>query len=255
MYVWPETEGSRGSQEVAACLKKHIVSNASSHKHIITYSDSCTGQNRNIKTVLSMAKLIQSTDIKAEIIDLKFLVSGHSYLPNDSDFGVIELKGRKTANIFSPNDWYDVIHHSKSKNPFVVTEMKREEFLSTKPLQDAVTVRKKTVDGTAVNWMEMRWIRLERFKPYVIQYKTIFSEDMPFFEVDIKKQRQGGPPAFSTITQNALYPTIRPITTAKRLDMMSLLKYIPPVNHKYYKQLVVTQEVNMDNEDIVYSES
>ncbi|PSN54975.1 hypothetical protein C0J52_02354 [Blattella germanica] len=255
MYVWPETEGSRGSQEVAACLKKHIVLNANTHKHITMYSDSCTGQNRNSKTVLSMAKLVQSACIKAEIIDLKFLVSGHSYLPNDSDFGVVENKGRKTTNIFRPDDWYDVIRQSKSKNPFVVTEMKREEFLSTKPLEDAVTIRKKTLDGTAVNWMDMRWIRLDRLKPYIIQYKTTFSEDMSFFEIDIKKKTVGRPPTLSTINQNVLYPTVRPVTKAKKQDMMSLLKYIPPLNHNYYKQLVVLCEVNneLDN-DIVYTD-
>ena len=93
MFVWPETEGSRGSQEISSCLIKYIKSYAANFEKI-TYSDSCTGQNRNIKTFLSLLKLVQSTEFKAESIDMKFLISGHSYLSNDLDFAIIESKSK-----------------------------------------------------------------------------------------------------------------------------------------------------------------
>lgn len=143
MYVWPETEGSRGSQEIAACLKRHITENAKNVKHIVTFSDSCTGQNRNIKVVLSLMKLLQSGEICAEVIELKYLVSGHSYLPNDSDFALIEKKAKKTTNIFSPRDWYNIILESKNKNKFFLVEMNHDEFLSTESLEQSITRRKK----------------------------------------------------------------------------------------------------------------
>lgn len=53
MYVWNKVEGRRGSQDIASYLLKHLKTNALSQKHITMYSDSCTGQNRNIKTSLS----------------------------------------------------------------------------------------------------------------------------------------------------------------------------------------------------------
>lgn len=74
MYMWDETEGSRGSQEVASCLIKHIKEHASQQNHIILYSDCCTGQNRNIKLSLSLQKLVQDPGISAAYIDHKFLV-------------------------------------------------------------------------------------------------------------------------------------------------------------------------------------
>ncbi|KAI4478515.1 hypothetical protein M0804_011838 [Polistes exclamans] len=118
MFVWPETEGSRGSQEISSCLIKYIKTYATNFEKIITYSDSCTGQNRNIKTVLSLLKLVQSTEIRAESIEMKLLVSGHSYLPNDSDFAIIESRAKKNQNIFSPDDWYNIIKTCKKKAPF-----------------------------------------------------------------------------------------------------------------------------------------
>lgn len=44
----------------------------------VAYSDSCTGQNRNLKTVLKLMTLVQNDSIEADSIELKFMVSGHS---------------------------------------------------------------------------------------------------------------------------------------------------------------------------------
>lgn len=128
MFIWPETEGSRGSQEISSCLIKYIKTYATNFEKIVTYSDSCTGQNRNIKTVLSLLKLVQSTEIRAESIQMKFLVSGHSYLPNDSDFAIIESRAKKNQNIFSPDDWYDVIRTCNKTAPFHLIQITHQDF-------------------------------------------------------------------------------------------------------------------------------
>ena len=73
MYVWDETVGSRGSQEISACITKHIQSRCSNAKHVVMYSDTCTGQNRNWKVALSLMKLVQSDDNGIKTIDQMFL--------------------------------------------------------------------------------------------------------------------------------------------------------------------------------------
>ena len=85
MYVWDESNGGRGSQEIATVVKKHLKDNTFNHKHIL-YSYSCCGQNRNIKMLLTFLKLVHDPDISANIIGHKFMVSGHSFLPNYSEF-------------------------------------------------------------------------------------------------------------------------------------------------------------------------
>ena len=82
--------GFRGAQEVVSCILKHIK-NLRIERHIIAYSDMYTGQNRNIKVALMWLKIVQTLDNNAEIIDHKFLISGHLFLPNIRDFGVIEM--------------------------------------------------------------------------------------------------------------------------------------------------------------------
>lgn len=45
----------------------------------------------------------------------KFLVSGHSYLSCDRDFGVIEKEKRYHPEMYVPNDWIKVIENARKK--------------------------------------------------------------------------------------------------------------------------------------------
>ena len=55
-------------------------------------SDKCAGQNRNIKMAV-FDELVQDSSC-FDVIEQKFMVPGHFYLPKDSNFGLIELSAR-----------------------------------------------------------------------------------------------------------------------------------------------------------------
>lgn len=74
LYVWDETTASRGAQEVASCILVHMQ-DITTQKHVIAYSDACSGQNRNIKVALTWMKIAQSSNNNIETVDHKFLVS------------------------------------------------------------------------------------------------------------------------------------------------------------------------------------
>lgn len=245
MYVWDETVGSRGSQEISACITKHIQSRCSNAKHVVMYSDTCTGQNRNWKVALSLMKLVQSDDNGIETIDQKFMRSGHSYLPNDSDFGSIEMYGR-TQQIFCPSDWYRIIKEARKKKPFHLTEMTAEDFLSTSNLQKAITKRKKNENKQPVNWLQIQWLRYTKTEQFTIFYKETIQDDYPFYRLNIKPgNKRGRPLPLAKIPMTNLYSGPRPVTTAKKRDMQDLLPFIPPIHHNYFENLV-TSETEVD---------
>lgn len=106
----------------------------------------------------------------------------------------------------------------------------------------------------------MRWIRLEKAEPLKVKYKTTFSDDIPFSVVNFEKKQNVGRPVLnlSNIVQEKLYPSGKPITMAKKRDMMDLLQYIPPVHHTYYKNLNAGErgapEPPSDDECFLYSD-
>ena len=81
---------------------------------------------------LMWLRVVQSSENNIEIIDHKFLLSGHLYLPNDADFGVIEMALRKMNFLYTPEDYYEIIKECPRNNKFNLYKMKHENFISTK---------------------------------------------------------------------------------------------------------------------------
>jgi len=65
IHVWGETTASRGAQEIASCLRKHLASSGhqKSKTDLVLWSDSCSGQNRNIKVALRLLELVQDPSV------------------------------------------------------------------------------------------------------------------------------------------------------------------------------------------------
>ena len=67
------------------------------------------------------------------------MVSGHSYLPNDRDFGIIGSAKRRSQHIYVPHDWYDLVHNACRKNPFIhsgpwpINKAKLDDIISILP--------------------------------------------------------------------------------------------------------------------------
>jgi len=164
-YVWPEGMAGRGAQEVAACLMKHIKNRLDNDvKCLKLWSDSCGGQNRNIKIVLMMRHVL-SQHSSLECIIFRYRVSGHSYLPNDSEFGDVECALKSQQSLFTVDEYCDVMKNCRRKKPFVVTKMEKTDFLSSAQLEKSVTNRKKDVSGNPINWLNFRQVKLLKEEP------------------------------------------------------------------------------------------
>ena len=59
--------------------------------------------------------ITSSPDFPFTKIDHKFMVSGHSFLLNDRDFGSIETARRKQQHLYVPHQWYNLIRTVRQK--------------------------------------------------------------------------------------------------------------------------------------------
>jgi hypothetical protein len=92
--MWHEAIASRGPSEIASCIwcwLNTMKDNGKLPKALVAYSDACGGQNRNI--VMATFWMFALLNMNLELIDHIFMVSGHSFLPCDEDFGVDEKSG------------------------------------------------------------------------------------------------------------------------------------------------------------------
>ncbi|KAK4875421.1 hypothetical protein RN001_011843 [Aquatica leii] len=190
MYVYNlgcHNLASRGSQDISSCLRKHISSHAASY-HIIAYSDACTGQNRNIKTSLMWLKLLADSK-NLKVIDHKFLVSGHSYLPNDRDFGGVETFGKGK---------YIVLHKDC--------------------LEEIICHRNKNEKKGSVNWFKIQWLRFRKEELFKIFYKETLN-NIGFVTIDLQPNKKGR--LMANVALNNLYNGPSPVSIKKKKNMLN----------------------------------
>ncbi|CAF4947233.1 unnamed protein product [Pieris macdunnoughi] len=91
-FVWVEGEAGRGAQEVGSCMIKFIKEIMRPNvERLSLWSDSCGGQNRNIKMVLLLKVILAShPTLKAKLNDLK---SMFNLIPEDCLLFYKSLKG------------------------------------------------------------------------------------------------------------------------------------------------------------------
>lgn len=243
--VWVEGEAGRGSQEVGSCLYKHIMDRLgdSGVKNLILWSDSCGGQNRNIKLTL-MLKALLNDHPTLETIRLRFLESGHSFLPNDTDFGRIECALKLQQRLYTPEDYMQIMQVCKKNKPMQVQRMKTEDFLSSANLEKKITNRKKATDGSKVSWLNTKEIMLKKEDEFSIFMRSNL-DDEPI-EVNIKKNLRGNTGLLTKQVMDPLWPNGKPIPEAKLNDLISLLHLIPDDAQEYYKKLTGNSTVQDD---------
>lgn len=176
----------RGAQEVGSCLLKYIQ-NELPHdiEELILWSDSCGGQNRNIKLTLMM-KAALHTQPNLKSISLRFLEPGHSFLPNDTDFSKIETRLKQHQRLYTVQDYLSVMKQCKINNPLKVLEMKKEDFVGSKTLEKNIVNRKTYVNKSKVNWLKTKEILLKKNKEHSIFMRSAFNKE--FQELDIMRK-------------------------------------------------------------------
>lgn len=233
MYIWSENIASRGAQEIGSALIYHLKHHLpSTTDHIILHSDSCGGQNRNIKITLMLKKFLCDEGSIARI-EQKYFIPGHSYNSCDRSFGLIEKQKKQTENIFCPQNWANLIQRAKKNEPkFVVTQLSEADFVSTKQLENLIVNRKKTKNNEKINWFTIRKIVNNVSEPFMIDLEIDGDDETK--SIDISKKNV----TVEDFVQSVMCQlTVRLISKEKYDDLISLLKYIPSEYHDFYVQL------------------
>ena len=249
MHVWNESQASRGSEDIGSCVLTYIKEHPTSAKKLIAYSDSCGGQNRNINFVCLWLYIVCSDEYSYTQIDHKFMVCGHSYLPNDRDFGSIEKARHRSSTLFVPEDWCTLIEHARRVNPFHVRRMHQADFVSACQLTSMIVNRKVDVDGDKVDWLSIHWIRVEKASPLKFKFRRTLNALEGWKTVDLRPKRAGRPTDMGRVELTPLYAAQRQINPAKLKDLKELMCYVPPIHHPFYDSLTATVDAAVDSDN------
>ena len=253
MCLWNECIAGRGSGEIASCVLEYFSQTQPTTKHLICYSDSCFGQNKNTLMICLWTWLVFHGMFTR--IDHKFLVRGHTYLPCDRDFAQIEKK-KGSEVVYLPDDWEKIIKSARIADPFLIQKMEKEKFLDFASLPKNFTLRKKDSLGNPVLFSTASWLNFgvgeERGKtishPGEYWMRKTFSAEEPWQKVCILKGRKKLPPPIDTEFP-VKYPDGHPINPKKANDLKSMIPFLPPTSREFYTSLQDHVVASSDEDD------
>lgn len=98
--------------------------------------------------------------------------------------------------------------------------------------------------GDKFEWKLIRWMRYEKSKPGILQYKLSLQPDEDFKELDITQRRR----KITKFEFNKCYSAPLPISSNKKRDLQSVLPFINAEFHNFYNNLHVEGEVQLEDD-------
>ncbi|XP_057662606.1 uncharacterized protein LOC130897743 [Diorhabda carinulata] len=244
-YMYDETTGKKTPNETISFLD-HYLKNIMSKdvKTLYIFSDNCAAQNKNGSLVQYLFTLAQTKQFQS--ILHRYPEPGHSFLPCDRSFGVVEKALRKMERIFTPQEY--MTHYGKCSRNFEVVPVEQNMIF------DFVNYLKPNFKKTVINQ--------HRQKFAISKYKLILYEA----NSGIQCSESCNVPIYSTFNiqcstldtntaPNQLYKEKLPLKKVKYDNVMVLAnQYVPKNDLSYYEKLTFAQgntgsDVEMTNDE------
>lgn len=120
--MYDEQTAKKGSNEVISFLHHYIHTYLpGSVKTLYIFSDNAFAQNKNQTLVKYMFTLV-NTNKNIREIHHQYPEPGHSFLPCDRSFGLIEKNKRKKERIYLPSEWIKLVEQTSKKFKVVPVE-------------------------------------------------------------------------------------------------------------------------------------
>lgn len=240
LYVWNESIAKRGSSEIGSCLLHYINTYVpASTTQLVIFSDNCGGQNKNLNLSLLMLRFVQSGRFCS--IKHYFLMSGHSYMSCDRDFGNLEnfFRGRE---IYTTDHYVELMREARREHPFNVVQMTGEQFVDLQPLQSKCTKTQVAKSGYKEGRM---FLYTEEYKQGMSIWQTYVDDIGTPLQVKLQKGRGAAydPRNFdlTTIDLPAKYPQGVVLRPEKLADLSHLQSFIPLEYKPWYNDLFAAQ--------------
>ena len=254
MYMWDETVAKRGSSEVASCLQHFFRAYRMGARSLVSFSDGCGGQNKNL-TIVGLYNELHLTGVY-DILNHKFLTRGHTFLRNDTDFAQIE-KRKASATVYVPSDWCSVVKEANRRNPFEVVAMQQEAFLNYKDFIGSKYTNRR-FSSSGINFRDIHWLNFgwgEEVNPVTgkvtlvhhpeeVWMRCTYSIREPWKKVKILKERPADVPL------EPLYPDPLVPAPAKVRDLKKMARdYLPSPQRNFYLDMADQDDDGAETED------
>ncbi|XP_026804418.1 uncharacterized protein LOC113547996 isoform X2 [Rhopalosiphum maidis] len=257
-YLWGETIGNRGSNEIVSCIHDYLikVDQRKSVKSVILLCNSNARRNKNKAMLLMMYHALEYELNFITEIKLIFLLPGHTCLPVDSLILTID-RFIKNKTVWVPSEWPTLIRNARSNSiPLEIVEMKTSNFFDwTLVSSSFFSNHFKTNEGETISTSKLRSVLFQKQNNNIkLLISNSYTDVCPEKLVILKKRRRN-----VQKSEIPCYTEHIGISSAKFNDLTKLCKdgIIPEKFHKEYYDMKSNKNVKdclneTDDEDEEY---
>ena len=236
--MWNEAQNGRAGNDIASSVMKLLESIVGDNsddpriKHITLWSDSCVPQNRNSHFATAI-KVFLKHHPEILSIEHKFCEPGHSTIQEvDNLHSQIESVSRH-SEIYSPVGLLRVLKKVHRSKPLKIIQMRSEDF------KDFSSVAKQG-KYDVIPFTQVKSLLFKQDEPKILSCKTAFSEDWIAKNVLERKstRQQVQNNLHFEVADPAVAKPSDGLSQAKKADISSMLKFMPPQDKEFMTNLV-----------------
>lgn len=110
LYTWTEDKYRKGANEIASAVYNTLQNTVYDEnvKIIRLVADGCGAQNKNSIMIGMCAKWLTQAPLHIKTVELVFPIPGHSFIPPDRVFGLVEKEIKRMETILKPEEYVEV---------------------------------------------------------------------------------------------------------------------------------------------------
>ena len=131
-FLWTEDQAANGNCEVSTCVQLFLrEKRKEGAKRVNLISDRCPGQNQNWMFFIMLSDMLN--ELEFDMIELIYVVPGHSQNENDTAHSVIK-KHTRDMTIYTTAQWESTIPQAFKTNKCVMTVLTFKDIIDYKNL-------------------------------------------------------------------------------------------------------------------------
>ncbi|KAG5868844.1 hypothetical protein JTB14_012781 [Gonioctena quinquepunctata] len=106
--IWHEGIAGRKKKDIISSFHAFFLKNRDAQT-VTLWLDNCSAQNKNWCMFSFLTYIVNSSEIAANKIHLKYFQAGHTFMSADSFHHQVELSMKKSGNIYDFNDFHEAV--------------------------------------------------------------------------------------------------------------------------------------------------
>lgn len=219
--LWHEGVSARNDEDISSAFYQFLMETRDAEE-IVFWLDNCGAQNKNWTFYSMLVTLVNSDEIQANKIVLKYFQPGHTFMSADSCHSRIEKEMKKMQKVYDFNDFVFCVRKAKC-TPIV---MEPRHF---RKWQSGVSYHLLNKLPNRPKLASMVYVSFQRGSQHLF-YKNEFSEKET--EIEFLKK------TFAIEIEEKARTKPRGIPPMKKSDIISKLLPLMPANrHQFWKSL------------------